>query len=338
MKIKYLVAFLIILLIILGSTIILSQKKETNPKKTEEIIQNNNIKLFFPIYEKLTEEQAIDLASKYDLLIMHSINKDKIKIMKETNPNIILLEYKSFFLCDGSDTADTTIEGYSQAKSNWFTTSKKSKIGDNAAKSNCYLLDIKNQEVINYAKKQYIKEVQEDGFDGLFMDAVSLEPIGNYASSLDQYEDNKEWQKYLLIYLQTIHKEFNDKLFILNLVEFETIENYNNFANQGDAITQLFSVCDGGLDEVYLMGKWQNNIIYYRDPERALEAQEFAANNNKFFLGYSQIETCQSKDLDFVFTTYKQISNPNSYLNPTCSAHHTFNIALNNYEKVKGYL
>jgi len=326
-KIRYLISIIIILLIIISSVILFYPKKE-----------NPETKLFFPIYEKLTEEQAEDLASKYSLLIMHSINKDKIKIIKKINPNIILLEYKSFFLCEGTDKADTTIEGYNIAKEKWFTTTNNKRISDNAAKSNCYLLNIKNQEVIDYIKKQYLKEINEDGFDGLFLDAVSLEPIGNYADSLDQFKDNKEWQKELLTYLETIHKEFNDKLFILNLVEFETIENYDNFANQGNAISQLFSVSDGGLDEVYLMGRWQDNIIFYRDTKRAFEAEEYAAKNNKYFLAYSQIETCQNKDIKYVLSKYNQFKNQRSYLNPTCSAHHTYNIAVNNYEKIKEFI
>ena len=326
---KDIIIGLIIFILILG--LILFYPKEE---------LNKEIKLFFPIYEKLTEEKAIDLAMKYDLLIMHSINKDKISIIKKTNPNIILLEYKSFFLCDGIDTADTTIEGYNQAKNNWFTTNNNEKINDNAAKSNCYLLNIKNKEVINYVKKQYIKEVKEDGFDGLFLDAVSLEPIGNYATALDQFKNNQDWQKELLIYLETIYKDFQkeNKLFILNLVEIETIENYGNFAEEGQAIPQLFFISDGGLDEIYLMGKWQDNLIFYRNPKKALEIQEFASKNNKFFLAYSQIETCQKKDIEYVLTKYKTIINNKSYLNPTCSAHHTYNIAVNNYEKIKEFI
>ena len=195
-----------------------------------------------------------------------------------------------------------------------------------------------DQAIADYIKKQYLKEINEDGFDGLFLDAVSLEPIGNYADSLDQFKDNKEWQKELLTYLETIHKEFNDKLFILNLVEFETIENYDNFANQGNAISQLFSVSDGGLDEVYLMGRWQDNIIFYRDTKRAFEAEEYAAKNNKYFLAYSQIETCQNKNIKYVLSKYNQFKNQRSYLNPTCSAHHTYNIAVNNYEKIKEFI
>ena len=86
------------------------------------------------------------------------------------------------------------------------------------------------------------------------------------------------------------------------------------------------------------MGKWQDNLIFYRNPKKALEIQEFASKNNKFFLAYSQIETCQKKDIEYVLTKYKTIINNKSYLNPTCSAHHTYNIAVNNYEKIKEFI
>ena len=65
---------------------------------------------------------------------------------------------------------------------------------------------------------------------------------------------------------------------------------------------------------------------------------EDSSKNNKFFLAYSQIETCQKKDIEYVLTKYKTIINNKSYLNPTCSAHHTYNIAVNNYEKIKEFI
>lgn len=329
-------------------TIIIDNTGDIGTSEIDNIIEpvietpsQSGISLFFPIYEKLDKTKAENLASKYDLLIMHSINKEFIRDMKRVNPKIVLLEYKSFFMCNGADSADTTVEGYYTINSNWFVTSGGQRIGDNAAKySVCEMLDVKNPDVINYMKNQYVKEVKEDGFDGLFMDALSLEPVGNYANSIDQYTDNVAWQKSLLPYLNSIYSEFksNNKLFVVNAVELETIEHYNDFAGSGSATKQLFDVTDGGLDEVYLMGKWQDGVVYYRDPTRAIDQQKYASEHNKYFLAYAQIENCNKVDLDFVFKKYVEISNSRQYLNPTCSAHHTYNIAINNYETVKPYL
>jgi len=361
---------------LLGRVIVLENRlNATTPANVTNITPPqegvfNKIKLMFPIYEPLDDFKATTLATNYDLVILNSINQNKISLMKQVNPNIKILEYKTSFLCDGSDALDTTIEGIEFINTShfeYFATENGKLImdpaavrllGDGTQTHLCYLMNPKSGWR-DYSATQFLTEVKTDGFDGLFMDVVTVQPYGNYLNKIDQFTSITDWQMETTSYLNLVGSKFasENKIFIINAVEYVTMgDTYLNYAGQGkNAAEELFKSTSGGMDEIFMMGKWTNGVVYYRDTqdydnglrtdgtpkrtsERSLSAHNFASKNNKYFLAYSQVEGCLVSDLDYSIGSFMLGIGDKSYLNPACNAHHTYDISVTTYNAVKDKL
>jgi len=313
---------------------------------------SSEIKMYTHVYSGISDIKAAqELAIRYDTIVTQNVDGKYIDAMKQVNPDLKVLLYKTSFLCDNPSTVHESITGFNDAQSDWFmktTTGGFVKDNYDGGTHNCYMMDYGNSGWQEFYATKVLDELRANRFDGLWMDVLSLQPQGNYIGPTEQlqgYRDLREYQVAVLEFLDYVNNQLNYYTLTPNLAEAVTVDDtYYNFGNTGkDVWNALLDVTDGGTDESFIMVNWWSPSLKYRPADQVMKqliAHEDSTEKNKYYLAFAQIGrgSCNDGDLRYSLASYLLGVGANSYFNPQCITEMSYNSAIINYNSIKNYL
>lgn len=312
----------------------------------------SEIKMYSHVYAGISNIKAAqELAAKYDLIVIQNVDGKYIQAMKQVNPDLKVLLYKTSFLCDNPQAVHESITGFSEVQDSWFMkTANGNYVKDNydGGSHNCFMMDYGNSDWQQFYSNKVLGEIKVSGFDGLWMDVLSLQPQGNYIGPQEQlqgYKNLAEYQDAVLEFLGYVNGQLGSYTFTPNFAEAVTIDDsYYNFGNTGEDIwNSLIDVTDGGTDESFIMVNWWSPSLKYRPSDQVMKqliAHKDTTSKNKYYLAFSQIGrgNCTESDLKYSLASYLLGVGSDSYFNPQCVTEMSYNSAILNYDSIKYYL
>jgi len=210
---------------------------------------------------KYTDEDFRHMAEKLDLLILDQYNYPNVPgILRETNPNIIVLGYSDAFdmhdlsryedrnLTPGGKTERMLREWQEADAKDWFYRDHQgNRVNVYLNKSDSrYGLDIGKPEVRDFLAKR-AKNIVDHGYDGVFLDNVGVRypygyGIGNWVSAVPVGLTERKWWDDSILMLRAIKQAVGDKIAVFNQVR-----GYNP-----DVSLEFVAETDGAMDETWL--------------------------------------------------------------------------------------
>jgi len=277
------------------------------------------VKTAFAAYDtKYGDDDLKYLATHVDLLIVHESLKDKLGALRENNTKLLILLYK-FSGMTKSDTIGHSASGYEEIFSShqdWFL---RNKFGDavaddynNYSMEHSFYMDYGNPGWQNYSVQDYLKSAQ--GYDGVFLDAIPLSPKEISETGLQRYNDEREFQKALLQYLDYAHSKFlqNGKLLVINGA---SLINQDPYVVDGVGFWERFLPKTSGILEEAFAEKYHFGGGY--QPEERLQEQlaamDFAGAHKEVYIAFAQSKPFSRTDTTYVFACYLLGQNEYTY-------------------------
>jgi hypothetical protein len=289
------------------------------PEEPGPVQPGRSLQIAYAAYDtEYAAEDLLWLAEHADLLIMHQSLSDSVPSLRNSNPDIILLQYKFSGITD-EDRIGHSASGFdyvSQRHDEWFLKDLSGKrVSDDYdaySRQHSFYMDPGNSAWTDYAAQDYINTAAQ--WDGIFLDVLPLEVNQVSESGLAKYSSDSAYRSEVIRYVYSLHSKLNSAglLLIVNGAAFIYQDPY--YLPGGNYWQLFLDQSDGALEESFASAHWWGDSWQpYERWLQQIEAMEYAGQHDKHYIAFSHNRGLNRKDAIYNLASFLLAAHDKAY-------------------------